>query len=90
MAGAEKRTGGAGITRDLVLRGLGGGLLGAKLRAQGLEVDGGGGRGLADAYLAPGANSSIFFTMAEMSNWMGSLLSPSLAFAASICSSTKD
>ena len=68
MAGTEKRIGGAGITRDLVLRGLGGNLLGANFRTQGLEVDGEGGRELADAYLAPGANSSIFFTMALMSN----------------------
>ena len=68
MAGTEKRIGGAGITRDLVLRGLGGDLLGAKVLTQDLEVGVEDGRGLADLYLPPGANSSIFLDMAEISN----------------------
>ena len=39
MARPEKRTGGAGIASDLVLLGLGGDLLGAKVLNRGLEVD---------------------------------------------------
>ena len=57
MARLEKRTGGAGIASDLVLRGLGGDLLGAKVLNRGLEVDvEGGGRGLADSYLVSFTN----------------------------------
>ena len=47
LARLEKRTGGAGITSDLVLRGLGGDLLGTKVFTQGLEDDVEGGGGLA-------------------------------------------
>ena len=77
MARLEKRTGGARITSEIVL--LGGELLGAKVLNRGLDVDvEDGGRGLADLYLAPGANLSIFSTMAEMSNLMALFLNPSL------------
>ena len=85
----EKRTGGARIASDMVLRG--GDLLGTKVLNRGFEVDvEDGGRGLADLYLPSGANWSIFATMAEMLNSVWSLLNPSLAFAASTCPATKE
>ena len=78
-------TGGPRRANDVVL--LGGDLLGL---TRGLVVDVEDGRGFADLYLAPGATSSIFFTMAEMLNWLLYFINPSLDFAASTCSSTKD